>query len=70
MSVHLIFEFLTAFVGTIAFALLFQVPKEYYVNCGLVGLPAGFFCLHRLDGKLRKISLSDFFFILSYSLTV
>ena len=34
MSVHLIFEFLTAFVGTIAFALLFQVPKEYYVNCG------------------------------------
>lgn len=49
MSVHLIFEFLTAFVGTIAFALLFQVPKEYYVNCGLAGddlsrcrhLPAG-----------------------------
>ena len=23
----------------------------------------GFFCLHRLDGKLQKISLSDFFFI-------
>lgn len=37
MSVHLIFEFLTAFVGTIAFALLFQVPNEYYVNCGLAG---------------------------------
>lgn len=37
MSVHLIFEFLTAFVGTIAFALLFQVSKEYYVNCGLAG---------------------------------
>lgn len=37
MSVHLFFEFLTAFVGTIAFALLFQVPKEYYVNCGLAG---------------------------------
>lgn len=37
MSVHLLFEFLTAFVGTIAFALLFQVPKEYYVNCGLAG---------------------------------
>ena len=37
MSVHLIFEFLTAFVGTIAFALLFHVPKEYYVNCGLAG---------------------------------
>ena len=32
MSVHLIFEFLTAFVGTIAFALLFQVPNEYYVT--------------------------------------
>ena len=37
MSVHLFFEFLTAFVDTIAFALLFQVPKEYYVNCGLAG---------------------------------
>ena len=37
MSVHLFFEFLTSFVGTIAFALLFQVPKEYYVNCGLAG---------------------------------
>lgn len=37
MSVHLFFEFLTAFVGTIAFALLFHVPKEYYVNCGLAG---------------------------------
>lgn len=37
MSVHLFYEFLTAFVGTIAFALLFQVPKEYYVNCGLTG---------------------------------
>lgn len=37
LYVHLFFEFLTAFVGTIAFALLFQVPKEYYVNCGLAG---------------------------------
>ena len=36
MSMHLFFEFLNA-VGTMAFALLFQVPKQYYVNCGIIG---------------------------------
>ena len=43
LSVHLFFEFLTAFAGTIAFALLFQVPKEYYVNCGFAGA-CGWIC--------------------------
>ena len=37
MSMHLFFEFLNAAVGTMAFALLFQVPKQYYVNCGIIG---------------------------------
>lgn len=37
MSMHLFFEFLNAAIGTMAFALLFQVPKQYYVNCGIIG---------------------------------
>ena len=52
MSVHLFFEFLTAFVGTIAFALLFQVPKEYYVNCGLAG-GCGWICYKLLLAALQ-----------------
>lgn len=30
-------QILAAFIGTIAFSLLFDVPKKYYINCGLVG---------------------------------
>ena len=26
-----------AFVGTIAFALLFGVPRKYFISCGLIG---------------------------------
>lgn len=37
MSVRLIGEFFAAYIGTIAFALLFQVPKKYYGYCGLIG---------------------------------
>lgn len=37
MSVRILWEFLAACVGTMAFALLFQVPKRYYGFCGLIG---------------------------------
>ncbi|MDD7740793.1 MAG: threonine/serine exporter family protein [Lachnospiraceae bacterium] len=37
MNLRLIVEFAAAFVGTIAFALLFQVPTCYYRYCGLIG---------------------------------
>ena len=37
MTIHLFFEFCAASLGTIAFALLFQVPKSYYLNCGIAG---------------------------------
>jgi len=30
-------QFLAAFIGTAAFALLFGVEKEYYFYCGLIG---------------------------------
>ena len=37
MTERIIWEFLAACIGTIAFALLFQVPKKYYALCGLIG---------------------------------
>ena len=37
MTERIAWEFLAACVGTVAFALLFQVPKKYYVLCGLIG---------------------------------
>lgn len=33
----ILLEFAAAFVGTIAFALLFSVPKNFYPVCGLTG---------------------------------
>ena len=35
-TIRLIAEFFAACVGTIAFALLFQVPRKYYLYCGEV----------------------------------
>ena len=32
-----IFQFLAAFVGTIAFSVLFSVPREHYPLCGFIG---------------------------------
>lgn len=37
MILHMLYEFAAAFLGTIAFALLFHVPRKYYFNCGLIG---------------------------------
>lgn len=31
-------ELIASFVGTIAFSVLFGVPKQYYLDCGLIGL--------------------------------
>lgn len=36
-TIRLIAEFFAACVGTIAFALLFQVPRKYYLYCGIAG---------------------------------
>ena len=36
-TIRLIAEFFAACVGTIAFALLFQGPRKYYLYCGLAG---------------------------------
>lgn len=47
MSVRILWEFLAAFVGTTAFALLFQVPSRYYFLCGLTG-GCGWICYEAL----------------------
>lgn len=33
----MIFQLLTAMVGTVAFSVLFGVPRKYYLYCGLIG---------------------------------
>ena len=40
--VKILFETIAAFIGTIAFAILYRVPKTQYIVCGLVGA-AGWF---------------------------
>ena len=35
---QLITELIAAAMGTVAFCLLFGVPRKYYVDCGLIGL--------------------------------
>ena len=42
-AIRLIAEFFAACAGTIAFALLFQVPRKYYLYCGLAGA-CGWIC--------------------------
>ena len=42
-TIRLIAEFFAACVGTIAFALLFQVPRKYYLYCGVAGA-CGWIC--------------------------
>lgn len=34
----MIIQLAASFLGTIAFALLFGVPKKHYLSCGLIGL--------------------------------
>lgn len=37
MILEVILQFLAACLGTIAFSVMFYVPKEYYLDCGLIG---------------------------------
>lgn len=37
MSIRILWEFVAACVGTMAFALLFHVPRRFYILCGLIG---------------------------------
>ena len=37
MNIRILWEFFAAALGTMAFALLFHVPRKYYGYCGLIG---------------------------------
>lgn len=37
MMMEALFQFLAAFVGTVAFSVLFSVPREHYPLCGFIG---------------------------------
>lgn len=56
---QLILECLAAGVGTVAFALLFQVPRGYYLPCGVIG-GAGWLCYRLLVFLGASASLSTF----------
>lgn len=35
--ITILFQILAGFLGTISFAILFEVPRRYYVYCGMIG---------------------------------
>lgn len=37
MIVNIVLQFIAAFFGTIAFSIMFCVPRQYYPWCGLIG---------------------------------
>ena len=37
MIMTVLFQFIAACVGTVAFSIMFYVPREYYLYCGLIG---------------------------------
>nr|WP_235248201.1 threonine/serine exporter family protein [Faecalicatena contorta] len=34
---EMLFQLLCSFFGTIAFSILYQVPRKYYISCGMTG---------------------------------
>lgn len=56
---HLILECMAAGVGTVAFALLFQVPRGYYLPCGVIG-GAGWLCYRLLAFLGASAALATF----------
>ncbi len=37
MIIHIVLQFIASFFGTIAFSIMFFVPRKYYPCCGLIG---------------------------------
>lgn len=48
-------ECLAAFAGTVAFALLFCVPKKYYILCGCIGVMS-WVCFRLLMGPVGRMA--------------
>ena len=57
----MIWELISAAVGTMAFSLLFGVPKKYYVHCGGIGAAGWFLYKVMLESVGLSIAGSVFF---------
>ncbi|MBR4981898.1 MAG: threonine/serine exporter family protein [Lachnospiraceae bacterium] len=57
----MIWELISAAVGTVAFSLLFGVPKKYYVHCGCIGAAGWFLYKVMLVNVGLSIAASVFF---------
>ena len=57
----MIWELISAAVGTMAFSLLFGVPKKYYIHCGGIGAAGWFLYKVMLESAGMSIAGSGFF---------
>lgn len=57
----MIWELISAAVGTMAFSLLFGVPKKYYIHCGGIGAAGWFLYKVMLESAGMSIAGSVFF---------
>ena len=57
----MIWELISAAVGTMAFSLLFSVPKKYYLHCGGIGAAGWFLYKIMLNRVGVSIAASVFF---------
>lgn len=55
----MIINMICAFVGTMAFAVVFNVPRRFYVFCGLTGM-AGWMCYYIMSPSI-SVALATFF---------
>ncbi len=72
--IHLVMNALCSFMGTVSFAVIFNVPKRYYVCCGLTGM-AGWMTYYAFVSGHASAACASFFgtlvvVLLSRALTV
>ncbi len=61
MIVFLLKNMLCSFAGTIAYAILFSVPKKYYVSCGFTGMTGWLVYLFITQATIFSAAVGSFF---------
>ena len=61
MISHILVNILCSFVGTIAFAVLFNVPRRFYLCCGLTGTAGWMLYVLCRDGFGITTAMASFF---------
>ena len=61
MIQEIIMNVICSFVGTVAFAVLFNVPKRFYLCCGLTGTAGWMIYLALTSGYDLSPALASFF---------